>query len=168
MPRLIHMCDTSLCYVCYDSIIMCDHSNRRRLIHMCQDSLIYAPLLCACVCMCVCVCVCVCARVCVCVWLIHMCQDSFIYAPLRHHTRRRRCLICLKSYRKRAINYRALLRKITHKDKACYASTPHYSWARRHCKVLQCVAANCSWLQRAAVCYSVLQSHSHMRHCNTL
>ena len=104
-----------------------------------------------------------------------MCQDSFIYAPLRHHTRRRRCLICLKSYRKRAINYRALLRKITHKDKACYASTPHYSWARRHCKVLQSVAVRCSELQLVAACCSVLQcvavsftyvlqSHSHIRH----
>ena len=41
----------------------------------------------------------------------------------------RKCIGCLKlqvSFRKRATNYRALLRKMTSKDKASYASSPPY------------------------------------------
>ena len=46
---------------------------------------------------------------------------------LTYHTRWQRCIKCLKlqgSFRKRATNYRALLRKMTSKQKASDASSP--------------------------------------------
>ena len=81
------------------------------------------------------------------------------------------------SFRKRATDHRALLRKMTYKDKASYGSSPHCSERtlakfrmgseRTHthvlqcvavcCSVLQCVAVRCSELQCVAVCCSVLQ-----------
>jgi len=44
----------------------------------------------------------------------------------------RRCIACLELqvvFRKRATNYRALLRKMTCKNKACYESLPPLKWA---------------------------------------
>jgi len=51
------------------------------------------------------------------------------------HTGRRKPIGCLKlqvSFRKRAINYRAILRKMTYKDKASYASSPPYVHVHIH------------------------------------
>ena len=56
---------------------------------------------------------------------------------LRHpisHTGWRICIGCLRlqiSFRKRAIKYRALLRKMTHKDKVSYASLPPCRHSRK-------------------------------------
>jgi len=50
--------------------------------------------------------------------------------PASSHTGWRRCIGCLKlqvSFRKRVADYRALLRKMTYKDKASYASSPSCS-----------------------------------------
>jgi len=48
-----------------------------------------------------------------------------VYVPYTIGWRRLiRCLKLQVSFRKRATNYRALLRKMTYEDKAPYASTP--------------------------------------------
>ena len=73
---------------------------------------------------------------------------------------RRKSLSSLKVqviFRKRATNYRALWRKMTHKDKASYDSTPQDSSVDERvavcCSVLQCVAVclflDMDWLRLA-------------------
>ena len=68
-------------------------------------------------------------------WILHMCvNDSFIRVPWLNHmcvtwisTGLRRCIGCLKLqviFRKRANNCKALLQKMTCKDKAFYWSSP--------------------------------------------
>jgi len=97
-----------------------------------------------------------------------------------HGTEWRRPIGSLKSqviFRKRATNYRALLRKMTYKDNASYDSTPLFiTW-----DVLQCVAIYCS-VWRCGLEISVLLSCSNTSylsadrntlqhiatHCNTL
>ena len=54
-------------------------------------------------------------------------QRTGEYAIQTHHTGWQRPIACLELhviFRKRAIDYRALLREMTYKDKACYGSTP--------------------------------------------
>jgi len=72
----------------------------------------------------------------------------------------RRCIRCLKLqvyFYKRTTNNRALLRKMTCKDKASYASsTPCSEFTATHCSTLQCTATHCNTLQLTAT------------HCNTL
>ena len=59
-------------------------------------------------------------------WKFRALQTQFA-EPASSHTGWRRCRGCLKlqvSFRKRVAGYRALLRKMTYKDKASYASSP--------------------------------------------
>jgi len=54
-------------------------------------------------------------------------KDDVEYVRGREHTGWQRPIGCLNlqvNFRKKAINYRALLRKITYKDKASYGSSP--------------------------------------------
>ena len=77
-----------------------------------------------CTCVCTYVCVCVRVRVCACSY-VRVC--IFMSACACVNTGWWRPIGCLKSqviYRTRATTYRALLRKMTYKDKACYDSTP--------------------------------------------
>jgi len=73
------------------------------------------------------VCCCVCIVYCV---LLHvsLCVAARVYADsLETRTEWRRPIGCLKlqvSFRKTAANYRALLQKMTYKDKASYGSSP--------------------------------------------
>jgi len=75
-------------------------------------------------------------------------------------------------FHKRATKYRALLRKMTYKDKRSYESSPSCTRISRgliacicsalqhrslRYSVLQCVAACCSVLQCVAVCCGVMQ-----------
>jgi len=76
-----------------------------------------------------------CECVCACTWVSHVtrtCGWVMSHIPVMpasiswHDTKWRRCIGCLKlqvSFCKRATNYRALLRKITCKDKASYESS---------------------------------------------
>ena len=78
--------------------------------------------------------------------------------PHTHHTTGwRRLIACLKlqfNFCKRATNYRALLREMTHTNKPSYASSSPCIDKNLKCRlVLEC----CSALQFVAVCYSVLQ-----------
>jgi len=75
---------------------------------------------------CVCVCVCVCMCVCVCVMIRHQTRcvsictfGVHVYAYRVAKTHKLQII-----FRKRATNCRALLRKMTYKDKASYASSP--------------------------------------------
>ena len=65
-----------------------------------------------------CVCVCVC---------VYTCTLTHTRTYLHVHTGWRRCIGCLKlqvSFRKTAMHYRALLRKMTYADKTSYVSSP--------------------------------------------
>jgi len=97
-----------------------------------------------CVCMCVCLyfCSCVCMFVCVCwffVWYVCICMRMRVAKTLKHtpglgkattmplRTGWRRYTRCLKlqvSFCKRATHYKALLWKMTCKDKAFFESSP--------------------------------------------
>ena len=69
----------------------------------------------------------------------------------------RRPIGCLKlqvNFRRRATNYKALLRKMTSKDKASYASSAP---CKRESGDHWCVAACCSVLQCIAGCCGVMQ-----------
>ena len=77
-----------------------------------------------------------------------------------------RCLKLQVIFRKRATNYRTLLRKMTYTDNASYGSLPscmfftratHRQEPKKYLNVLQCVAEGCTVLQSVAVCCSVLQ-----------
>jgi len=80
----------------------------------------------------------------------------------RIHTWWQRLTGCLKVqvfFRKRATNCRALLQKMTYKDKASCNSTPpcnKFSSELTFKNVYLCVAVCCSVLQCVAVCCSVL------------
>jgi len=95
---------------------------------------------CVCTCVCTCVCVCVCGHVyvcvcvcsCVCVCGCVLCTPGYVQLGAIY------CIQCLVAgwrrlkwwlklqviFRKRATNHRALLRKMTCKDKASYDPTP--------------------------------------------
>jgi len=96
-----------------------------------------------------------------------------VFPPSKLGTGWQRPLRCLKlqvGFRKRATNYRALLREMTHTDKASYGSLPLCSYCVLHkyvpcvyshspaicCSVLQCVAMCCSLL----LCVPCVYSHS--------
>ena len=74
---------------------------------------------------------------------------------VKHGTGRRRCTGCLKSqvsFRKRATNYRALLREMTNKEKASYGSSPpcklspaHKSSRRSSARLYLWCTAYCIW-----------------------
>jgi len=123
------------------------------------------------VCMWVCVSV-VREYVSMCRWCV--CVRTFdcmhIRARERMSTGCRRCIGCLKLqdfFRKRAMNCRALLRKVTYKGKASYASLQPCTWHLYVCAHLCVWAHLCAWthsraremskLRRVAVCCSVLQ-----------
>ena len=113
---LIHMCHMTNSYVLYD-LFMCV----TRLMHMCHLTHSF-----------------VCRDSFICVMLfIHMCDMTHSYTwhdvlfwlltSSEETTGWRRLRGCLKLqviFCKRATNYRALLRKVTHKDKPSYASSP--------------------------------------------
>jgi len=89
--------------------------------------------LCGCVCVCVCVyvfvyvCVSICTYVCVCVCVCGRVSAGVYVCVYSPRTGWRRLIGCLKLqviFCKRATNYRALLRKMTYKDKASYESSP--------------------------------------------
>jgi len=109
---------------------------------------------CAYVCICIRVCVCVCAHVyvfvCACA-----CASVSIYACVRSpRTGWRTCIGFLNvqvSFRKRIANYRALLQKMTYKDKALYASPPP---CMKTCPFLHHSPAVCVCL-RVCVCVCV-------------
>jgi len=92
----------------------------------------------------------------------------------------RRLVGCLKLqmiFRKRATDYRALLRKMTYKDKASYDSTPPCSiapYTKNHgitraytyiwvvcCSVWWCVAVCCTWYH----CAYLSETHSYISMC---
>jgi len=81
-------------------------------------------------------------------WLIHIWHDSFTsWFTLIHETyigwrRSIGCLISWITFRKLAAKYRALLRKMTHKEKASYESLP--SCKRDLTRTFKCE----TWLMR--------------------
>ena len=88
-------------------------------------------------------------------------QRVVLSAELHFGTGWRRLVGCLKVqiiFRKRATNYRALLRKMTYEDKSSYDSTPPcIKGCDAECySLLQCVSVCCSVLQCVAVFCSVL------------
>ena len=95
---------------------------------------------------------------------------------LQHTTGWRRCIGCLKlqvNFRKRATNYRAILRKINHKDKASYGFLTPYTGNLTICNTLQHTTCNtlqhttCNPTVHFKICTS---SATHCKHttCNTL
>ena len=107
----------------------------------------------------------------------------------QHSTEWRRCIGCLKlqiSFRKRATNFRALLRRMTYKDKASYVSTlpcrsvhvicidstvlqqhssvePAWCYANMHktcCSASACCSAGCSVAVQVAVHVAVHVTHT--------
>ena len=80
---------------------------------------------------------------------------------------------CLKTqviFRKRATNYKALLRKMTHRNKASYESSPlcimEMTIEIPFQKALQCTATHCNALQCTATHCNALQCTT--VHCNAL
>ena len=68
----------------------------------------------------------------------HNCQQHRLYT----HTGWRRLIGCLKlqvNFRKRATNYRALLRKMAYEDKASYDSTPLTTKSYHHQATIMCL-----------------------------
>jgi len=97
--------------------------------------------------------VCVCVCVCVCVGK----SSCFLPCPkIRSGWRRPRgCLKLQDIFRKRATNYRALLRKITHKEKASYDSTPLCTIEAIRvciCAVYICFSCLCHYCYLLCVC----------------
>ena len=89
------------------------------------------------------------------------------------------CLKLQVIFRKRAIKYRALLRKMTYKDETSCGSSPPYTLhytLKTHCNTLQHTAAHyntlqhitthCNTLQHAVTHYNTLQHITTC--CNTL
>ena len=75
------------------------------------------------------------------------CQVVSLLSPnVLQSTGWRRCIRCLQlhvSFHKRATNFRAFLRKMTHKDKASYASAPPCRWRIPYSRALTCVCVVC-------------------------
>jgi len=99
-------------------------------------------------------------------WYISIHMHQFIVTHSLHENNMVSCIVwrrlirCLKLqviFRKRATNYRALLRKMTY-DKAPYASTPHCN--ELQCKIQQILARYNLKIQRTRTPYHVK--------CNTL
>jgi len=116
-----------------------------------------------CVCVCVCVCVYVCA--CVCCYYHNMYRLSlhdYTYRLSLLTTRWRRCIECLKLqviFRKRAAKNRALLRKMTCKDKASYGSSPPCTCSDSH--YITCINLNYSlhYMYRLSLLTTSSDSH---------
>ena len=93
-----------------------------------------------------CVCVCVYACVCVCLCVGTKRKKNRFLLPFHRpntHTGWRRPIECLQLQvicRKRATNYRALLRKMTYKDKASYGSSPPCMHSTVCCFLYWCFA----------------------------
>jgi len=127
--------------------------------------------------MCVCLCVClyviyvcmylyICACICVYRYLsTHIHSNTYIYIYIYRHTDVDtvwwRLIGCLKLqfiFRKRATNYRALVRKMTSEDKASYESTPPCT------KIYKCMCYMCVCVYIWCV-YMHLYKHVHSYTC---
>jgi len=100
-------------------------------------------------------------------WRIQVCVSES--SPQWQQTKKRWCCFCVRvSFHKRAVYYRALLRKITYENKASYASSPsctqkqHQRCALLVCNTLQHTATLCTTLQHSDACSGLAT------HCKTL
>ena len=88
------------------------------------------------------------------------------------HTGWRRLIGYLKLqvvFRKKATNFRALLKKMPHKDKASYGSSLPCMRTPTFRNTLRCTATHCNTLQHtAAHCNTLQHVATHSTHCNAL
>ena len=94
-------------------------------------------------------------------WILHLAgsSDPRIWRDETGWRRTIGCLALQVAFRKRATNYRALLRKMTYKDKASYGSAPPCS-SRRQDQIFECLAPGSRAPEKLPSC--ILKYHHSM------